>query len=121
MSEPKEELKKILAESFKETIGESTPEETPDSVAKLQKDIETRIEAESIGAEFLEKLKDVAVSRRELREAEEDITRSLSGLQEIVNMLSGKIDDLAELKKANLLLERDVLRDIKAKLEKQVK
>lgn len=118
MVESKEDLKKALAESFKETMGESTSEDLPESVAQLKEDIETRIEAETIGAEFLDRLKDVALSRRQLREAEQDVAHSLTVLQGIVNTLSGKIDDLGELKKSNLELERKVLTDIEDAIKK---
>jgi len=118
MAELKQDLKKVLAETFKENMSEPTSEDLPESVAKLKEEIETRIEAETIGAEFLDKLKDVAVSRRQLREAEEDITHSLSALREIVNTLSGKLDELTELKKSNLALERKVLTDIEDTLKK---
>jgi len=118
MTEFKEALKKVLAETFKENMGDSTSEDLPESVAQLKEDIETRIEAESIGVEFLEKLKDVAVSRRQLREAEEDVAHSLTVLQGIVNTLSGKLDELTELKKSNLAFERKVLTDVEDMIKK---
>jgi hypothetical protein len=111
MTEPKEK------KASTETIDESTPQDLPEPIANLKRDIETRIEAESIGAEFLDKLKDVAISRRQLREAETDIASSLTTLQTIVNTLSGKIDDLAELKKSNLALEQKVLKHIEETLK----
>ena len=121
MAELKQELKKALAETFTEMVSEPTSEDLPETVAKLKEDIEARIELETIGAEFLDKLKDVAVSRKQLREAEKGITDSLSALsalQEIVNMLLGKLDELSELKKSNLALERKVLTDIEDMLKK---
>jgi uncharacterized protein (DUF3084 family) len=118
MAELKEDLKKVLAETFKENMGDSTSEDLPESVAKLKEDIETRIELESIGAEFLDKLKEVAFSRRQLHEAEKGLTDSLSVLQGAVNTLSGKLDELSELKKSNLALERKVLTDIDDMIKK---
>ena len=121
MAELKEDLKKALAETFTEMTSESTSEDLPEPVAKLKEDIEARIELETIGAEFLDKLKEVAVSRKQLREAEKGITDSLSALsalQEIVNTLLGKLDELSELKKSNLALERKVLTDIEETLKK---
>jgi hypothetical protein len=135
MAELKEELKKVLAETFTEMVGESTSEDLPETVAKLKDDIEARIELETLGAEFLDKLKDVAFSRKQLREAEKGLTDSLSVLQGIVNAeegltvslsflqgtvntLLGKLDELSELKKSNLALERKVLTDIDDMLKK---
>ena len=118
MAELKEDLKKVLAETFNEMTSEPTSEDLPESVAQLKEDIETRIETETIGAEFLDKLKDVALSRRQLREAEQDVAHSLTVLQGIVNTLSGKLDELTELKKSNLAFERKVLTDIEETLKK---
>jgi len=118
MTELKEDLKKALAETFTEMVSEPTIEDLPEPVAKLKEDIEARIELETLGAEFLDKLKDVAVSRKQLHEAEKGLTDSLSVLQGAVNTLSGKLDELSELKKSNLALERKVLTDIEDMLKK---
>ena len=132
MAELKEDLKKALAETFTEMVSESTSEDLPETVARLKEEIETQIEAETVGAEFLEKLKDiatiykqlclaeqdVAVSRKELSEAVQGVAGSLDVLQGIMNTLLVKVEDLGELKKLNLELERKVLTDIEDALQK---
>jgi hypothetical protein len=134
MAELKEDLKKMLAETFNEMTSESTAGDLSETVARLKKEIETQIEAETVGTEFLEKLKDiagtykqlclaeqdVAVSRKELSEAVQGVSGSLDALQGIVDTLLGKIDDLGELKKLNLELEHKVLTDIEDTLKKSM-
>jgi hypothetical protein len=132
MAELKEDLKKVLAETFNEMTRESTAGDLSETVARLKEEIETQIEAETVGTDFLEKLKDiagiykqlceaeqdVAVSRKELSEAVQGVAGSLDALQGVVNTLLGKIEDLGELKKLNLELERKVLTDIEDALRK---
>lgn len=121
MSKP--DLKKTLAESFKETLGETalpsaSEDNLPDSVQQLKMDIDARIEAEAIGVEFLEQLKGVVVSRRKLKEAQDDVAGSLATIQELVSTMMMKIDVLGDLKKENLALERKVLKDIEERVRK---
>ena len=115
------ELKEKVLGAYKEAIAEQQPteisdEELPPSVARLKEEIEARIEAESVGIEFLQELGYVVDSRKKLREAEEDLTSTVASVKDAINNLATKLDNLMELKKANIQLERDVLTKIKSKL-----
>lgn len=68
----------------------------------------TAKETLGIAQEVLEKMKPIVESRRKLLETEQEIKGLLSDL--LVKMdLVLKMDSLTELKKENLILEKDVL------------
>ena len=115
------ELKEKVRGAYREAIAEQQPteisdEELPPSVARVKEQIETRLEAETIGLEFLQELAYIVDSRKKLREAEEDLISTVASVKDAINNLATKLDNLMELKKTNIQLERDVLTKIKSKL-----
>jgi hypothetical protein len=115
-----ENLKNQIKDGFKESFAESplkVEEELPHPIKRIQESINTRIEAETIGIQFLEQLQPIIESRQKLREAEEEINVKLAALCEmfpqLFKSLSEKLDALNEMKRVNLQLEREVLTLIK--------
>jgi hypothetical protein len=108
-----EEGEPILAEKVKQRM----QEELPDVVKKIKEGIEDRIDAETIGIEFLKELQPIIESRRELKEAEQALSATISSLKMVIEDLVQKFDSFSELKQVNLNLEREVLTDIKKKLD----
>ena len=100
-------------------MNEPVIEEYPDAVDKVKQTIEERIEAETIGVEILDRLMRIVTSRHELREAEEDLKRTVVDMKDAIVGFAAKFDSLAEMKLANLKLERDVLLEVKAEIKKQ--
>lgn len=88
----------------------------PSVVKKIKEGIEDRIEAETIGIDFLRELQPIIESRRELKEAEQAVVSSISSLKIIIEDLVQKFNGFSELKLQNLNLERDILTDIKKRL-----
>lgn len=123
-----ETLKKQVHDSFKESFDEvqdtvivNMDAELPRPIEQIRESIEDRIEAEAIGREFLEQLQPIVASRKKLREAEEDLAAkiaSLNTLSELLISLSAKVDAVVELRKENILLEREVLTLIKNEVTK---
>jgi len=122
MSKTKETVKQILSEGepiLTEKVAQRVEEELPDVVKKIKEGIEDRIEAETIGRDFLKDLQPIIESRRQLKEAEEALTATISNLKIVIEDLSRKFDSFSELKLANLNLEHEVLADIKARLNRK--
>ena len=94
-------------------------ESLPDAVRQVKAGIEARIEAETIGIDFLKELQPIVESRRKLKEAEEALSGAISGLKMAIEDLTLKFESFSELKLANLNLEREVLSDIKARLNRK--
>ncbi len=124
-----ETLKKQVQDSFKETFNEAKESseatietELPHPIEQIKESIDNRIEAESIGREFLEQLQPIVETRKKLREAEEDLAAKISSLctifPQLIASLSAKVDAVAELKRENMQLEREVLTRIKNELTK---
>lgn len=111
MSKIKEVVKQVLEEEI-----EPMEEELPDAVKEIKMGIDDRIEAETIGAEFLKELQPIVESRRKLKEAEEALAARISELKMVIEDLSSKFESFSELKLVNLNLERQVLTDIKKRL-----
>ena len=122
MSKTKETVKQILSEGepiLTEKVAQRVEEELPDVVKKIKEGIEDRIEAETIGRDFLKDLQPIIESRRQLKEAEEALTATISNLKMVIEDLSRKFDSFSELKLANLNLEHEVLADIKQRLNRK--
>jgi len=122
MSKTKETVKQILSEGepiLTEKVAQRVEEELPDVVKKIKEGIEDRIEAETIGRDFLKDLQPIIESRRQLKEAEEALTATISNLKIVIEDLSRKFDSFSELKLANLNLEHEVLADIKQRLNRK--
>ena len=122
MSKTKETVKQILSEGepiLTEKVAQRVEEELPDVVKKIKEGIEDRIEAETIGRDFLKDLQPIIESRRQLKEAEEALTATISNLKIVIEDLSRKFDSFSELKLANLNLEHEVLSDIKQRLNRK--
>jgi hypothetical protein len=125
-----ENLKNQVKDSFKESFKESfvphndfcVEEDLPRPITQIKENIENRIEAESIGREFLEKLQPIVDSRKKLQEAESEINVKLASLCEMFPQLfaslNAKFDAWNEMKKVNIQLEREVLTLIKNELIK---
>ena len=94
-------------------------EPLPDAVRQVKASIEARIEAETIGIDFLKELQPIVESRRKLKEAEEELSGAISGLKVAIDDLTLKFESFTELKLANLNLEHEVLTDIKARLNRK--
>lgn len=99
-------------------------EELPDAVQQIKNSIETRIEAETIGIEFLKQLHPIVESRHKLQESEvafmktlKDFLDCLQNVQTSMVALTEQFNSLAMLKKENLELERETLQKIKAVLK----
>jgi hypothetical protein len=119
-----ENLKNQIKDGFKESFAEGdigkdfcVEQELPRPIKRIQENINNRIEAESIGRDFLMQLQPIVESRQKLREAEEEINVKLAALCEmfpqLFKSLSEKLDALNEMKRVNLQLEREVLTLIK--------
>ena len=121
MSKNKETIKKVLDEGeplLAEKVAQRVEEELPDVVKHIKRGIEDRIEAETIGIEFLKELQPVIESRRKLQEAEAGVVAAVSSLKMAIDDLIQRFDSFGELKHVNLNLEREVLTDIKARLNR---
>ena len=122
MSKTKETVKQILSEGepiLTEKVAQRVEEELPLVVKQIKEGIEDRIEAETIGRDFLKDLQPIIESRRKLKEAEEALSGAISGLKMAIDDLTLKFDSFSELKLANLNLEHEVLTDIKARLNRK--
>ena len=122
MSKNREAIKEVLAEGepiLAEKVAQRVEEELPDVVKQIKRGIEDRIEAETIGVEFLKELQPIIESRRKLKEAEEALTATISELKMVIEDLSQRFDSFSELKLVNLNIEREVLTDIKARLNRK--
>jgi hypothetical protein len=122
MSKNKEMIKEILKEGepiLSEKVAQRVEDELPLVVKQIKEGIEDRIEAETIGIEFLKQLQPIIESRRELKEAEQAVSASISSLKMVIEDLIQKFDSFSELKTVNLNLEREVLTDIKTRLHTQ--
>ncbi len=96
---------------------ENGEEPLPDTVQQIKEGIEARIEAESIGVEFLKQLQPLVESRRKLQESEDALQASIRALQDAIASFTDQFNCLAELKKENLVLEREMLAKIKIALK----
>lgn len=119
-----EKLKRQVHDSFEESFSEAQDTATvnmdaelPRPITQIKESIEDRIEAEAIGRDFLEQLQPIVASRKKLKEAEEDLAAKISSLctifPQLIASLSSKVDAVAELRKENIMLEREVLTLIK--------
>jgi len=118
----KEEVKQVLDEGepiLTEKVKKRVEEELPSVVKHIKEGIEDRIEAETIGIDFLRELQPIIESKRKLKEAEEALSSAISGLKMAIEDLTQKFDSFSELKLANLNLEHEVLADIKARLNRK--
>jgi hypothetical protein len=81
------------------------------TLPKIEEAIEPLIQQESqaVTEEFIEPFKTIVQSRLKLRETETE-------LRHLIVELSDKLSLLTDLKKENVMLERDVLNKIQAKL-----
>jgi hypothetical protein len=107
-----------LGETPKKQENPTEKPEYPEPVQKIKDGIDTRIAAETLGAEFLEHLTYVVESRRKLAEAESDLASTVASLKDAINNFAEKFNTLQEMKLANLKLEREVLTKINAELNK---
>jgi hypothetical protein len=125
-----ETLKKQVKDSFKESFRETSdfqlngevPIELPRPITQIKESIDDRIEAEAIGRDFLEQLQPIVASRKKLKEAEEDLAAKISQLctifPQLIASLSSKVDAVADLRRENIMLEREVLTLIKNEITK---
>jgi fructose/tagatose bisphosphate aldolase len=78
------------------------------SLVKAKPSVE---EVEAVAKEFLEPFQLITQQRRRIRETEQEI-------RGLITSVMTKLDGLAEMKKENMQLEREVLEKLKAELNR---
>jgi hypothetical protein len=78
------------------------------SLVKAKPSVE---EVAAVAKEFLEPFQTISLQRRRIRETEQEI-------RGLITSVMTKLDGLAEMKKENMQLEREVLEKLKAELNR---